>query len=63
MSRFDTLAGTPSAGIVTGDFNCEPQSAEYARMLAPFADGTPALHDAWQSLPAHFFVNSRAIAR
>lgn len=40
--------GKPSAGIVTGDFNCEPHSAEHARMLAPFDDGTPAFHDAWQ---------------
>ncbi len=41
--------GKPSAGIVTGDFNCEPLSAEYARMLAPFADGAPNFYDAWQA--------------
>ena len=38
----------PAAGIVTGDFNCEPESPAHARMLAPFDDGTPALRDAWQ---------------
>jgi len=37
----------PGAGIVTGDFNCEPGSPGHARMLAPFDDGTPALRDAW----------------
>lgn len=42
--------GKPSAGIVTGDFNCEPHSAEHARMLAPFDEGTPAFHDAWQAM-------------
>ena len=38
----------PQAGIVCGDFNCEPGSPAHARMLEPFADGTPALRDAWQ---------------
>ncbi len=38
----------PAAGIVCGDFNCEPGSPGHARMLEPFADGTPALRDAWQ---------------
>jgi endonuclease/exonuclease/phosphatase family metal-dependent hydrolase len=38
----------PGAGIVTGDFNCEPASPGYARMLAPFDDATPAFLDAWQ---------------
>ena len=37
----------PGAGIVTGDFNCEPGSPGYVRMLAPFDGGTPALRDAW----------------
>jgi len=37
----------PAAGIVTGDFNCEPGSPGHARMLAPFEDGTPAFRDAW----------------
>ena len=38
----------PGPGIVTGDFNCEPDSPGHARMLAPFDDGSPALRDAWQ---------------
>jgi len=38
----------PAAGVVTGDFNCEPGSPAHARMLAPFDDGTPAFRDAWQ---------------
>ena len=37
----------PAAGIVTGDFNCEPGSPGHARMLAPFDDDTPAFRDAW----------------
>lgn len=37
----------PAAGIVCGDFNCEPGSAAHVRMLAPFDDGTPAFRDAW----------------
>jgi endonuclease/exonuclease/phosphatase family metal-dependent hydrolase len=39
----------PGAGIVTGDFNCEPGSAAHARMGAPFDDGTPAFLDAWEA--------------
>ena len=52
-ARADTSRGPfhwmprPAAGIVTGDFNCEPASPGHARMLAPFDDGTPAFHDAW----------------
>lgn len=38
----------PRATVITGDCNFEPKSAEHARMLAPFADGTPPLVDAWQ---------------
>jgi endonuclease/exonuclease/phosphatase family metal-dependent hydrolase len=38
----------PSAGIVCGDFNCEPGSPGHARLLEPFDDGTPALRDGWQ---------------
>ena len=38
----------PAAGIVTGDFNCEPASPGHARMLDAFDDGTPAFRDAWQ---------------
>jgi len=37
----------PRATVITGDCNFEPDSAEYRRILAPFADGTPALVDAW----------------
>ena len=51
--RADTSRGPfhwmprPGAGIVTGDFNCEPDSPGHAGMLAPFDDGTPAFNDAW----------------
>ena len=38
----------PTATVITGDFNFEPDSAEHARMRAPFDDGTPALADAWR---------------
>jgi endonuclease/exonuclease/phosphatase family metal-dependent hydrolase len=38
----------PRAAIITGDCNFEPASAEHRRMLAPFDDGTPPLHDAWE---------------
>ena len=38
----------PSAGIVCGDFNCEPDSPGHARMLEPFDDGAPAFRDAWR---------------
>jgi endonuclease/exonuclease/phosphatase family metal-dependent hydrolase len=43
----------PAAGIVCGDFNCEPASPGHVRMLAPLADGTPALRDAWQVVHAN----------
>lgn len=38
----------PRATIVTGDFNLGPDDPEYARMLAPFDDGTSRFHDAWR---------------
>ena len=38
----------PTATVITGDFNFEPDAPEHARMRAPFADGTPALTDAWR---------------
>jgi endonuclease/exonuclease/phosphatase family metal-dependent hydrolase len=44
---FQTFA-RPRATIITGDFNFEPEWPEHPRMLAPFADGTPCLFDAWQ---------------
>jgi endonuclease/exonuclease/phosphatase family metal-dependent hydrolase len=37
----------PAAGIVCGDFNCEPGSPAHVRMLEAFADSTPAFRDAW----------------
>ena len=52
--RADTSRGPfhwrprPGAGIVTGDFNCEPGSPGHARMLAPFDDGTMGFRDAWE---------------
>jgi endonuclease/exonuclease/phosphatase family metal-dependent hydrolase len=52
-ARADTSHGPfhwqvrPATGIVCGDFNCEPGSAGHSRLLEPFADGTPALRDAW----------------
>lgn len=43
------FAAVPRAApaLVLGDFNMLPDSPEYARLLAPFADGTPGLCDAW----------------
>lgn len=41
----------PASAIVCGDFNSKPEDRAYRRMLEPFDDGTPALHDAW--LHAH----------
>ena len=38
----------PATTIITGDFNFEPDDRLHARMLEPFADGTPALADAWE---------------
>jgi endonuclease/exonuclease/phosphatase family metal-dependent hydrolase len=38
----------PTATIVTGDFNLEPDDPLHARMSEPFADGTPSLADAWE---------------
>lgn len=38
----------PDATLVCGDFNLEPDDALHDRMLAPFDDGTPPLHDAWE---------------
>jgi endonuclease/exonuclease/phosphatase family metal-dependent hydrolase len=37
----------PAAGIVCGDFNCQPGSADHVRMLERFGDGTPSMRDAW----------------
>ena len=39
----------PAATIITGDFNFEPDDRLHARMVEPFADGTPPLSDAWEA--------------
>lgn len=47
----------PRATLIVGDFNVEPDSPEYLRLLAPFDGGamsvrtgaTPALADAWRT--------------
>ena len=44
---FEALPRAPNA-VLLGDFNMLPDSPEYTRLLAPFADGTPPLRDAWQ---------------
>ena len=44
---FDTLV-RPRAAVITGDFNFEPDAPEHARLLEPFPDGAPLLHDAWE---------------
>jgi endonuclease/exonuclease/phosphatase family metal-dependent hydrolase len=46
-SPFQTFV-RPRATIITGDCNFEPDDPEHPRMLAPFDDGTPPLHDAWE---------------
>lgn len=38
----------PAATLICGDFNLEPDDPDHGRMLAPFADGTPSLHDCWE---------------
>jgi endonuclease/exonuclease/phosphatase family metal-dependent hydrolase len=43
---FDTLI-RPRGTVITGDFNFEPGAPEHARLLEPFDDATPPLHDAW----------------
>ena len=40
----------PAPTLFTGDFNLEPEDPLHARMIAPFADGTPPLADAWEVL-------------
>ncbi|WP_323141262.1 endonuclease/exonuclease/phosphatase family protein [Massilia phyllosphaerae] len=44
------FAAIPRArdAVLAGDFNMLPGSPSWQRLLAPFADGTPAWHDAWQ---------------
>ena len=61
---FTTLV-RPRPTIVCGDFNHEPDTEEHARMVAPFADGTPALADAWELMhpgqphPSTFCIHSK----
>jgi endonuclease/exonuclease/phosphatase family metal-dependent hydrolase len=63
-SPFHTFA-RPAATVITGDFNLEYDSALHRRMLAPFADGTPALANAWDlahpgvAYPATFKVHEK----
>ena len=55
----------PAATIITGDFNLEYDSAQHRRMVEPFADGTPALANAWDivhpgaAYPATFKVHEK----
>lgn len=37
----------PLSSVYCGDFNCAPDAPEFQDLLAPFAAGVPALHDAW----------------
>ena len=41
-------AARPAAAILTADFNFRPDDPLYARLQAPFADGTPRYVDSWQ---------------
>jgi len=55
----------PAATIFTGDFNLEYTDSLHARMLEPFADGTPPLANAWDLVhaglpyPATFKVHEK----
>lgn len=42
--------GRPAQAILCGDMNFSPSAPERARLLAPFADETPAWVDAWEAL-------------
>lgn len=37
----------PLSSLYCGDFNCEPDAPELARLAQPFASGAPGLLDAW----------------
>jgi endonuclease/exonuclease/phosphatase family metal-dependent hydrolase len=39
----------PASAIYTADFNYQPDDPLHARMQQAYADGSPALHDAWSS--------------
>ncbi len=43
---FDAVPRAARA-VLTGDFNCLPDSHDYQRLLAPFDDDVPAYRDAW----------------
>lgn len=55
----------PAATVICGDFNLEYDNVLHARMLEPFADGTPPLANAWdlvhpgQPYPATFKVHEK----
>jgi endonuclease/exonuclease/phosphatase family metal-dependent hydrolase len=61
---FETFV-RPRATVFTGDFNLEYTDALHARMIAPFDDGTPPLHNAWDVLrpgepyPATFCIYTK----
>ena len=38
----------PASAVLCGDFNYPPDAPEHPQLLAPFDDGTPAWHDAWE---------------
>jgi len=65
-SPFHTMP-RPSATLITGDFNFEPEDPLHARMLEPFVDGSPALVDAWEaahpgeSHPATFKIYEKEV--
>ena len=44
---FETMP-RPASAILTADFNFRADDALYARIVAPYADGTPAYRDSWQ---------------
>jgi endonuclease/exonuclease/phosphatase family metal-dependent hydrolase len=44
---FETMT-RPASAILTADFNFRADDALHARIVAPYADGTPAYRDAWQ---------------
>jgi endonuclease/exonuclease/phosphatase family metal-dependent hydrolase len=57
----------PAATILCGDFNLEYEHPLHARIGAPFADGTPALTNAWDVVhagapyPATFKVHEKRV--
>jgi endonuclease/exonuclease/phosphatase family metal-dependent hydrolase len=44
------LFPTSSSAILTGDFNMRPEDPTKQRISQPFANGVPALLDAWEVL-------------